>query len=146
MKSRTDETLKYVQFLARHFDRLDVNALTLAILYDLGFTSGNDGFLYLRQAIEFQYAHAASVFTTTVYLRISRIHNAGESWEFVEKAIHRAIVAAWEIGDSELWNLFFPPRRGRAQNCPPNKEFIARISCIIELWQSCKEAAYEREI
>ena len=25
-----------------------------------------------------------------------------------------------------------------------NKEFIARIACIIELWQSCKEADYER--
>jgi len=146
MKSRTDETLKYVQFLARHFERGDVNALTLAILYDLGFTAGSDGLIYLRQAIALQHTRYASVFSTTIYLRISRTHNGGESWEFVEKAIHRAIVAAWEIGDSALWDLFFPPRRGKAQNCPPNKEFIARISCIIELWQSCKEAAYEREI
>lgn len=146
MKSRTDETLKYIQFLARHFETQDVNALTLAILYDLGFTASSDGFFYLRQAIELQHAHAASGLTKTIYPQIFRAHRSDNSWEPVDKAIHRAIETARYVGDAELWDLFFPPCRSKKSVCPPNKEFIAGISCIIELWQCCKEAAYDRAI
>lgn len=144
MRSRTEETLKYVQFLARRFDKQDVKAVTLIILFDLNIQSSNDGFDYLRRAIEMQHARSARTVTKGIYPAISYVYEAGDSWKAVEQAIRRAIKAAWNERDEEVWNLFFPPRRGRKPKCPSNKEFIARISCIVELWQSCKEADYER--
>ena len=68
--------------------------------------------------------------------------DAIDSWRCVDQAIRRAIKTAWNEQDPEIWNLFFP----RIPHCPSNKEFIARIACIVELWQCCKEADYERAI
>lgn len=144
MRCRTDDTLRYVQFLARRFDKQDVKAVTLIILYDLGILPSNDGFEYLRRAIEIQHARSARTVTKGIYPVISNIYDASDAWKPVEQAIRRAIKTAWNERDEEIWNLFFPPRKGKKPKCPSNKEFIARISCIIELWQSCKEAAYER--
>lgn len=144
MRSRTDETLKYVQFLARRFDKQDVMAVTLIILYDLDVQPSHDGFTYLRRAIEMQHACSARPAAKGMFPAVSYVYDAGDSWKAVEQAIRRAITAAWKERDEEVWNLFFPPRRGRKPKCPSNKEFITRISCMIELWKSCKEADYER--
>lgn len=144
MRSRTDDTLRYVQFLARRFDKQDVKAVTLIILFDLGMVTGNDGFEYLRAAIELKCTRAARTVTKGIYPVISNIYDASDSWRPVEQAIRRSIKVAWKERDEELWELFFPQRKGKKPKCPSNKEFIARISCIIELWQSCKEAGYER--
>jgi hypothetical protein len=144
MRSRTDETLRYVQFLARRFDKQDVNAVTLIILYDLNIQPNNEGFGYLRKAIEMDLSSSSRTITKGIYPVISFIYDSHDAWKPVDQAIRRAIKAAWNERDEEVWNLFFPPRSGRKPKCPSNKEFIARISCIIELWQSCKEADYER--
>ena len=144
MRCRTDETLKYVQFLARRFDKQDINAVILIILFELGFSPSNDGFGYLRRAIELQYAKSATTVTKGIYLLISYSDQEADSWQYVDQAIRRAIKATWSERDPEIWDLFFPPHDGRIPQCPSNKDFIARISCIIELWQSCKEVDYER--
>lgn len=145
MKSRTDTTLKYMQFLARRFDKQNIRAVTLLILCDLGFTPGNDGFVYLRSAIELQYAKSPATITKEIYPAISDATQVSFSWQYIDQAIRRSIKAAWDERDEELWHLFFPPVGGRMPKCPSNKEFIARIACIIELLQSCKEVSYERE-
>lgn len=144
MRSRTDDMLKYVQFLARRFDKQDIKAVTLVILIDLNFQPSNDGFSYLRRAIEMEFADPARTVTKGIYPAISRIYDADDSWKPIEQAIRRAIKTAWNERDEDVWDLFFPPRQGKKPKCPSNKEFIARISCIIELWQSCKEASYEK--
>ena len=146
MKCRTDDTLKYIQFLARRFDKQDIKAVTLIILYDLGFPAGNDGFVYLRRAIEIQSARNVPIITQGLYYAISLSHDTGDSWQYIDQAIRRAIKFAWNNRDPEIWELFFPSTTSSSPKCPSNKEFIARISCIIELWQSCKEANYERAI
>lgn len=143
MKSRTDETLSYVQLLARHFDKQDVAAVTQVILYDLDIIPGIDGYIYLRQAIIMYHAWSVEIAKKMVFPKISYPYDAGDSKDLVEQAIRRCIHIAWEARDIETWNLFFPPRRGKVRKCPANKEFIARISCLIELWQSCKEATYD---
>lgn len=144
MRCRTDETLRYVQFLARRFDKRDVKAVTLIILYDLNIMPSNDGFEYLRRAIEMQHARSVRTVTKGIYPLIASIYDTNDSWKAVEQAIRRAIKTAWNERDEEVWNLFFLPRKGRKPKCPSNKEFIARIACVIELWQSCKEADYEK--
>ena len=145
MKCRTDDTLRYVQFLARRFDKHNIKAVILIILFDLGFTLSNDGFEYLRAAIETHYSKTASSTIKEIYPAISHI-NDGHSWHYIDQAIRRSIRLAWNGRDGETWELFFPLSNQAKSNCPSNKEFIARISCIIELWQSCEEADYERAI
>lgn len=144
MKSRTDETLRYVQFLARRFDKQDIKAVTLVILFDLGFSTSNDGFEYLRRAIEMNVLHSGRAMVKGLYPTIGRMYDTCDSWKSVEQAIRRAIRTAWNERDEETWEIFFPTKKGRAPKRPSNKDFITRISCIIELWQSCKEASYER--
>lgn len=144
MRCRTDDTLRYVQFLARRFDKQDVKAVALIILFDLDIGPSNEGFDYLRKAIEMGIARSNMAVTKELYSMISQTYGGYGLWAPVEQAIRRAIQTAWNDRDEETWDLFFPPRRGRKGKCPSNKEFIARIVCIIELWQSCKEADYER--
>ena len=144
MKSRTDDTLKYVQFLARRFDKQDIKAVALIILYDLNMQPSNEGFVYLRKAIETECANSGSTATAGIYPMIDSICGLSDGWKPVDQAIRRTIRTAWNERDEETWELFFPMAKGRIPRCPSNKEFITRISCIIELWQSCKEADYER--
>ena len=144
MKCKTDDTLKYVLFLARHFDKQNIRAVTLVILFDLGFTPSNDGFGYLRQAIEMQYSKTTPTIIKWMYPLISASSETTDSWQYIDQAIRRAIKAAWDERDPELWCLFFPSNHNGIPKCPSNKEFISRISCIIELWQNCKEVNYER--
>lgn len=146
MKCRTDDTLRYVQFLARRFDKHNIKAVILIILFDLGFTLSNDGFEYLRAAIETHYSKTASSTIKGIYPTISHINDDAHSWHYIDQAIRRAIRLAWNGRDPEKWELFFPLSHQAKANCPSNKEFIARISCIIELWQSCEETDYERAI
>lgn len=144
MRSRTDETLRYVQFLARRFDKNDVNAVVLIILLELGLSPSRDGFYYLRNAITVDSSHPEKFVAKGLYLSIGEMYYIFSSDKQVEQAIRSAIQAAWEERDEEIWNLFFPPSEGGKTKRPSNKEFITRISCIVELWQSCKEASYER--
>lgn len=144
MRCRTDDTLRYVQFLARRFDKQDVKAVTLIILFDLSFQTSNEGFEYLRHAIEMERADSGTTVTKGIYPAISSIFDGTDTWKPVEQAIRRAIRAAWNERDETVWDMFFPRRSGKKPKCPSNKEFITRISCIIELWQSCKEADYGR--
>lgn len=143
MRNRTDETLRYIQFLARHFDKQDVRAVTLIILIDLNLRPSNDGFMYLRRAIEIEHSVPTRSVTKGIYPAIAGIYDANDSWKPIEQAIRRSIKEAWNERDEEVWELFFPLHVGKRAKCPSNKEFISRISCIIELWQSCKEAVYE---
>lgn len=146
MKSRTEETLRYVQFLARRFDKRNVNAVTLLILYDLGFTPSMDGFEYLRAAIEGHLTRRSPFIIKGIYPSITSIQDDDDSWQYIDQAIRRAIKAAWDTREYELWERFIPFSSRKKAKCPSNKEFIARISCIIELWQGCKEADYDRAI
>lgn len=144
MKSRTDTTLTYVMFLSRHLNKQNIRMITLAFLFDLGFAAGNDGFVYLRNAIELQYEKSTAAITKEIYPAISDHTDVSFSWQYIDQAIRRSIKAAWEDGNPESWRIFFPPGGNRSPKCPSNKEFIARIACIIELLQSCREVDYER--
>jgi len=114
------------------------------ILFDLDILPSNEGFEYLRKAIEIGLANSNIAITKELYSTVSQIYDGVGVWASVEQAIRRAIQTAWKNRDEEIWNIFFPPRRGKKAKCPSNKEFITRITCIIELWQSCKEADYEK--
>lgn len=142
MRFKTDETLKYVLLFSRIFDKQDVQSVMLVILLDLGFHPGNDGFRYLQSAVELWRAESMPSLSKDIYPAISRRFHAGEGWKHVEQAIRRAITAAWNERDAKTWSIFFPEHVG----CPTNKDFIARLACIIELWQNCKEVSHERVV
>lgn len=132
--------------MARRFDKDDIRAVVLIILFDLGFSPSSDGFGYLRRAIELCHANSSTAITKGIYQQITYSDDGTDSWRYVDQAIRRVVKTAWNEQDPEIWNLFFPPNSGRIPHCPSNKEFIARIACIVELWQCCKEADYERAI
>lgn len=142
---RIDETLCYIQFMARHFDKSDVNAVAQAILCDLGITTKMDGFTYLRQAILIYHAWSVELAKNKVFPKNTCPFDAGDDRTMIDQAIRRCIGYAWDLREPEIWDLFFPVQRGKICKCPSNKEFISRISCLIELWQSCKEATYDAE-
>ncbi len=146
MRSNTDAVLTYVQLLARHFRKDDINAAIVIILFDLGLPSDMEGFLYLRAAIALYHAKTATSMVKGIYPIIAQDHYDNHSWQYIDQAIRRVIQSAWDAREEDTWELFFPSSTRRKTKCPPNKVFIARISCIIELWQSCKEVDYERLI
>lgn len=144
MRSRTDDTLRYVQFLARRFDKQDIKAVILVILLELGMSPSLDGFRYLRRALEINFADTTGINAKGVYLSVGNALNAYLTDQGVEQNIRYTIRAAWKNRDKEIWRYFFPESQGKRPKCPSNKEFISEMTCILELWQSCKEAGYER--
>ena len=51
----------------------------------------------------------------------------------VEHSIRKAIAAAWLHHDRIIWSKYFPPLPDGSTPCPTNKEFISRITEMLEL-------------
>lgn len=49
-------------------------------------------------------------------------------WRAVEFSIRRAILSAWEHGDPEVWDEYFPG----IHRAPSNKQFIATLAMRIK--------------
>ena len=138
-----DKTLQHVLFLTRCFDGKDVEPAILAILLELGFSAQSDGFHYLRTGIMLKYSNPNQRIMKMLYPAIGRCYEPEAGAKQVEQAIRSAINAAWEDGDGDTWECFFPPN-GRGARKPSNGEFISKIACVLELWHSCgKEVCYE---
>lgn len=143
MKFRTEELLRYLQLMARIFYEEDVTAVASVLLIDLGIRTDTNGFHYLRKAIEMYHAEPTANLTKGIYPEISRFYRAGDGWKPVEQAIRRSLKAAWNERDPEVWEILFPRTKGSRKRCPSNKYFIAQITCIIELYQHCREVSHE---
>ena len=143
MRSRTSDTLKYAQFLARRYNKQDIKTSVLIILLELGFEPAQEGFSFLRNAIARHYELTVESLRLRKFTVITLYGEDCDAWKSIDQAIRRAIHAAWEEQDNPKWAMVFPPGRRRS-GCPSNKEFIAQVSCVVELWHDCKEAGYER--
>lgn len=141
MDKAIDETLEYFMFLARHIKRDDVPSAVLLALIDMEFQAHTDGFGYLRDSISIK-SHNPKMRLSAAYQEI--IHNYNDQIDSaqIEQTIRSSITSAWKTRNDNKWGYYLPEFI-RCAKKPSNNEFISRIACIMELWRSCKEAAYE---
>lgn len=135
MERTIDDTLVYVRLLTRHTRKDDVSAAILALLIELGFQSGVDGFGYLRRAIMIRFRNP-DIRLAAIYQELIHIYGDDIDAHMIDQAIRSCIEYVWNCRDLEKWNYFFPTNRTGKQGRPSNMEFISRVACFMELWNS----------
>lgn len=115
------------------------------ILLHLGFRCGLGGYECTYEAIRLRYVGQGGFITKCLYSDVRKICGK-KSVEAVEKAIRYAIGGAWENGDRDIWELYFPG----IKECPSNDVFVGRIFKALQnrerLKKPCKlEIAKQKE-
>ena len=146
MDSTISETLRHVLLLARHLGKCDLRGATLVVLMELGLPTKSIGFEFLKRAILLQFEDPTRALAKDIYLEIS-LRCKLNSEDQVDQAIREAIRVAWENGSETAWQWYFSYDGQSPCRRPSNGEFISRIACVLELWQSFNEkgGSYERE-
>ncbi len=98
-----------------------VNYIT-ELLLSLGFSTKHNGFGYLREAIILMSRDPAQSVTKVLYPAVGHVFDCSK--ENVERSIRTALDCAWERGDSQHWNRYFP----NAVHRPSNAVFISRMA------------------
>lgn len=105
------------QIVAHHLDQLH-------------FGTHWDGYRQLCAAIPMFAKDPSQFITKEIYPAVAKQCGC-KSAECVEHSIRKAIHSAWEKGDVAMWRKYFTPGvRGRV-SCPSNKEFICRLSELL---------------
>ncbi len=112
------------------------------ILLSLGFSLGLNRFKCVREAILMWYHAGGDLVAKQLYPEVARI--CGGTQTRVEKAIRDAKSSAFKRGNPAVWQLYFPPGKSGAVECPTNEEFIARIAWALE--QETRPYAQMKEI
>ena len=93
------------------------------MLRELGIPVHRIGYRLLREAIpRFAQDRSQSV-TKELYPYLAR-EFACSGWQAAERSMRIAILSAWERGDPEAWQKYFPG----IQKAPCNKQFIATLA------------------
>ena len=92
------------------------------LLLSLSFSTKHNGFAYLREAILLIAKNPSQSVTKVLYPAVAHIFGCQK--ENVERSIRTALDSAWERGDRQLWNRYFPDAAYR----PSNAVFISRIA------------------
>lgn len=139
------ETLEQAKFLARYFDRDDLESATVAVLMDLRMEPDHMGYQYLKRGILHYCDDPAHALAAGIYQILSEEYDFRPNVKQLEQAMRRAINEAWEYRDERVWRLYFYlDCKGRVKK-PSNIEFIAGVGQFLELWQGCcKEECYEK--
>ena len=114
------------------------------MLLRLGFRC-RGGYDCTYEAVYLRYSGESGYLTKCLYADVRKICGKKNS-NTVEKAIRDAIKFAWENGDPEIWELYFPQGR----ECPTNEAFISRAAKALQnrekLKKPCKmEVLKEKE-
>lgn len=133
-----NDALKYVALLSRHLNKNDVWSVVSLILLDLGFLINHDGTKYLRKAILLYMQYPERTLMKVIYADVGRSYAPRVKVKSVEHAMRYAMDEAWKC-NGERWSALFPVGEDGKVKHPTNSEFIARIACLIEVWQACKE-------
>ena len=110
------------QRLSAHRPKSDPAVSVTELLLSLGFSTKHNGFAYLREAILLIAKNPSQSVTKVLYPAVA--HSFGCQKENVERSIRTALDSAWERGDRQLWNRYFPDAAYR----PSNAVFISRIA------------------
>lgn len=92
------------------------------LLLSLGFSTKHNGFGYLRESILLISDDPSQSVTKVLYPAVAHTFNCQQG--NVERSIRTAMDSAWERGDHQLWNHYFP----NALQRPSNAVFISRIA------------------
>lgn len=133
-----DETLEYILFLTRHVRRRNVPGAILAVLMELRFPEHHDGFGYLRKAIFLRFGNSDLRFGV-IYQSVADLYDIGTTSNQIEHDIRAVIGTAYTNRDEEKWEYIFPTDGKEIQAKPSNGRFIARLGCLMELWNDCCE-------
>ena len=102
--------------------KIDPMNYVTELLLSLGFSTKHNGYFYFRDAILLMAKDPAQSVTKVLYPAVG--HTFSCSKDNVERSMRTAIDAAWDRGNSALWNRYFPD----AQLRPSNAVFISRIT------------------
>ena len=102
--------------------KTDPTAYVTELLLSLGISTKHNGFAYLREAVILMSKDPAQSVTKVLYPAVAHIF--GCSKENVERSIRTALDCAWERGDRQRWNQYFPDALHR----PSNAVFLSRIA------------------
>lgn len=142
MRCTVNDTLKYVISLTELIRTGDVRCAILSMLSELGFRSSSDGFGYLRKAIYLRY-NDPDMRISEIYQEIVHTSENVTSVRQVEQAIFTAIDVVWKTRNKAKWDYFFSEEKMGKTTRPTNKEFIAEMACVMELWAShCEGVRY----
>ncbi len=100
------------------------------ILLRLGFRMGPARYSCVYHSIFTRYQEPLGCITKHLYPEVA--HICGGSVARVEKAVRDAIHEAWRHGDRRVWQMYFPPGKGCATDCPSNEEFISRVAAVLQ--------------
>ena len=117
-------------------DHWNVEAELDNILLRLGFRCGRGGYNCTYEAIRLRYNGEVGFITKCLYAEVRKICGK-KSTDAVEKAIRDAINIAWDKGDPDVWDLYFPP--GKKREAPSNEVFIARITRALNNHEKLKK-------
>lgn len=110
-------------------ENIPASSLRLLLMLDeLGVPVYRVGYRQLQMAI-IQYSQDdTQSLTKQIYPSIAA-YWGGSDVRSVDRAIHLAIVDAWNNRDPETWEHYFPG----AQTPPSNKQFIATLAALLAL-------------
>lgn len=146
MTSAIERSLEHAIRLARRLPHGDYSTVILLVLYELGISPKNDGFVCLKKAVAMFFENPTCNLKDDIYAKISVELDGVEDSRRVEQSIRRSIKEAWCDHDEEAWNIVFFGTKAGTKEKPSNGEFIAGVAWFVELWQGCcKEVAYARK-
>lgn len=111
------------------------------LLY-MGFQCGRSRYDCLYHAILLKYYGKGGDSVKYLYSEVRKLCGK-KSRDAVEKAIRDAIGHAWEHGDRDVWDLYFPTCE--KEGCPSNEVFIERIAMALRNRERLKKP-YSSEI
>ncbi len=71
-----------------------------------------------------------------IYLDIGKHRSPNATYSGVERAMRAAVRSAWEKGNQEMWQKYFPPAPDGTRKRPTNSEFL---TCLLEIVEECEQ-------
>lgn len=145
MECTMDAALRHVENRVLYLSKCSSTYIIHISLKELGISSGHDGFLYAKNAVQILCEKPGSTLSNGVYIAAGILAKTGAGEEQVEQAIRKAIRAAWADRDERVWECYFPAGKAGRTQCPSNKEFLMAVVDYVELWKGfCEEVNCER--
>lgn len=99
------------------------------VLLAMHFNASHGGYSYLRSAIPLYAQDPNQAVTKELYVAVGApVH---KNSKLVERSIRNAIERAWEQGDMQVWQRYFPAGPDGIVHRPSNGAFIARMAQLL---------------
>lgn len=143
--SNTNDAVQYIALLSRHLNKYDTWSVITLILLDLDFAINHDGTKYLRKAILLYMQYPERTLMKVIYADVGRSFVPIVKAKQVEHSMRYAVDEAWGRRSGDRWGMLFPAGKDWQAARPTSSQFIARIACLIKVWQACKEGEFDEQ-